>query len=113
MHSDSKNKKTKKSKVIKCTQCFKSVSVPSRMSIYNYLNNEVEKATVSEIVDFIGLTQPTVSYHLKEMSHSGLLDSEKKGKEVYYFVNHDCPHNSDHKCILHELKFPGLEDFNK
>jgi len=90
--------------VVKCTHCFKSVSVPSRMVIYNYLK-ERSGATVGEIVEQVDLTQPTVSYHLKEMKHSGLLQSKKVGKEVHYSLNRSCPHLGQ-KCVLEGLKFP-------
>jgi DNA-binding transcriptional ArsR family regulator len=91
--------------VVKCVNCFKSISVPSRMIIYNYLNFTKVEATVGDIVHQIDLTQPTVSYHLKEMKHAGLLKSKRVGKEVYYSVNHICPHHKQ-ECILHNLKFP-------
>lgn len=91
-------------RVVKCTNCFKSVSVPSRMALYNFLQ-KVGDATVGELVGQVGLTQPTVSYHLKEMKISGLLKSEKIGKEVHYAINEMCPH-FDQECILHGLKFP-------
>lgn len=60
------------------------------MKIYKFLKKN-SGGTVSEVVDMIGLTQPTVSYHLKEMKEAGLLKSSKTGKEVHYFVNEGCP----------------------
>ena len=92
--------------VVKCTHCFKSVSVPARMVIYNYLKKKGH-ATVGEIVGQVSLTQPTVSYHLKEMKHSGLLRSKKVGKEVHYALNVECPH-IEQKCILEGLEFPEV-----
>ena len=59
------------------------------MKIYKYLK-ETGKHTVSEIVEIAKLKQPTVSYHLNTMKEAGLLDSEKQGKKVYYFTNHEC-----------------------
>lgn len=56
---------------------------------------EKQNATVSEIVDYISLKQPTVSYHLKDMETHGLLSSKKLGKEVYYQVAKGCKN-----CIL-------------
>lgn len=81
-----------------CTNCFKSLGVSSRMKLYLYLKEGKEgnkQATVTELVGFSGLTQPTVSYHLKEMEHNGLLISKKVGKEVYYQVGGGCE-----TCIL-------------
>ncbi|HEX5937003.1 MAG TPA: metalloregulator ArsR/SmtB family transcription factor [Actinomycetota bacterium] len=34
----------------------------------------------------IGLSQPTVSHHLKVLHEAGLLDRERRGKWVYYRV---------------------------
>lgn len=75
------------------------------MVIYNFLRKSNSEVTVGQIVDQVNLTQPTVSYHLKEMRHSGLLSSRKEGKEVYYFVNELCSYHNV-ECILHDLEFP-------
>lgn len=94
---------TKKT-TIKCAHCFKSLGVASRIEIYNFLVKK-GKATVSEVVNFIKLKQPTISYHLKEMKENGLLESEKKGKEVFYSVTAECPH-FDEPCVISQLNFP-------
>ncbi len=98
-----KNTDTKVNRAIKCAQCFKLVSVPSRMVIYNYLN-QTPKAMVGDIVEKVGLTQPTVSYHLKEMKDSGLLKSNRVGKKVYYSINTGCPHTNK-SCVLSGIDF--------
>lgn len=43
-----------------------------------------QKLSVSEIVAQMGVTQPTVSHHLKILRHTGLVKSERRGKEIYY-----------------------------
>lgn len=73
------------------------------MEIYNYLK-ERGKSTVSVLTKFVHLTQPTVSYHLKEMKDSGLLKSEKHGKEVLYDLNSACPIYKN-ECVLHSINF--------
>ena len=78
-----------------CTNCFKSLSVSSRMKLYLYLKDGNKSSSVTDLVAISGLTQPTVSYHLKEMEHNGLLISKKVGKEVYYQVGGGCE-----TCIL-------------
>ncbi len=60
------------------------------MEIFRFLA-EKRRASVTDVVEFIGLTQPTVSYHLNEMKKSGLVESYKVGKEVYYSINRMCP----------------------
>ena len=86
-----------------CADCFKSLSVGSRYKIYAHLKNNSE-CTVTELVDLVGLTQPTVSYHLHDMKDKGLLSSRKTGKEVYYSINPACPHGTQ-ECVLSEVKF--------
>jgi len=73
--------------------------------MYHYLRDHGE-ATVTRLVELVKLTQPTVSYHLKEMRELGLLTSRKSGKEVYYDVNELCPHH-ECECILTVIRFPG------
>ncbi len=94
---------TTSGQLIPCVECFKSLGVPSRHKIYAYLKNEGE-ATVSELVNLVSLTQPTVSYHLKDMQKHGLLNSRKAGKAVFYSINSTCPHLGT-ACVLSEIKF--------
>ncbi len=68
------------------------------MQIFDFLERN-HKANVSDVVAAVKLRQPTISYHLKEMARSGLLRSEKIGKEVYYSISFTCPHDGQ-KCVL-------------
>ena len=81
-----------------CARCFKNLGVDSRVKIYFYLL-ENQNLSVSELVSRIGLRQPTVSYHLLEMTKSGLLNRKSEGKNVLYSVNPDCPHDGT-KCVI-------------
>lgn len=76
------------------------------MEIYRYLRDR-NSATVGEVVDFVDLTQPTVSYHLGEMKKNGILKSVKKGKEVHYSVSPHCPH-MEAECILEGVNFKQI-----
>lgn len=42
---------------------------------------------VSEITDRIGLAISTTSYHLKELKRAGLVQTSKRGKQVYVELN--------------------------
>ena len=94
---------TKVERVV-CSDCFKSLGIDARIKMYLYLREHGE-TTVSGLVKLVKLTQPTVSYHLKEMRELGLLSSRKSGKEVHYSVN-EGHHSCGHDCILHLVKFP-------
>ncbi len=39
-----------------------------------------------EFTDQLGLAQPTVSYHLKQLTEAGLLEREKRGTFAYFRV---------------------------
>jgi DNA-binding transcriptional ArsR family regulator len=86
-----------------CVTCFSSLGISSRMSIYKYLRS-TGKSTVSAVVAQIGLTQPTISYHLNEMKNAGILKSERSGKEVYYMIDDECKvfHRD---CVLKGVQF--------
>ncbi len=43
--------------------------------------------TVGELVEFIGLSQPAISQHLKTLKESELVIDERRGQEVYYSLN--------------------------
>src|SRR5918996_1039883 len=42
-----------------------------------------------ELAEPLGLSQPTVSHHLKVLHEAGLLDREQRGRWVYYRVRPD------------------------
>jgi predicted transcriptional regulator len=96
---------TQKTTTEGCTTCFNALGVGSRMSIYKLLRQR-GKAPVAAIVEHVGLTQPTVSYHLNEMKNAGILESERDGKEIYYKISDTCKvFHQD--CVLKEVKFPA------
>jgi len=46
-----------------------------------------EKLNISEIVAASTLSRTAVSHHLKLLRNAGALESEKTGKEVYFWIN--------------------------
>ena len=81
-----------------CQGCFSSLGIDSRYKIYEMLK-EIETLSVSDIAAKIGLKQPTVTYHLKQMEENGLVKSFKKGHFVMYQINGVCPQTTKN-CIL-------------
>lgn len=60
----------------------RSLSDENRLRILIVIGNG--KKSVSQIVEEIGLSQPLVSHHLKELRRNLLLKVERKGPFVYY-----------------------------
>ncbi len=81
-----------------CQGCFSSLGIDSRYKIYELLK-ESSNLSVSEIAKKIGLKQPTVTYHLKQMEENGLVKGFKKGHFVMYEINEICPQTAK-SCIL-------------
>ncbi|MGZ5031979.1 MAG: ArsR/SmtB family transcription factor [Usitatibacter sp.] len=46
-----------------------------------------ERLNVGEIVAVSTLSRSAVSHHLKQLKDAGVLESEKVGKEVFFWVN--------------------------
>jgi ArsR family transcriptional regulator len=47
------------------------------------------RLSVNEIVAQTGVSQPTVSHHLKVLRDAGLVRTERQGKEIYYSLNQE------------------------
>jgi len=60
----------------------KSLSDGNRLRILNCISGE--QKSVSAIVEELGLSQPLVSHHLKELKHSLLVNVERQGPFIYY-----------------------------
>jgi ArsR family transcriptional regulator, arsenate/arsenite/antimonite-responsive transcriptional repressor len=68
---------------------FKALSDPHRVRIFNMLANSGSEVCVCDITDEIGLSQPTVSHHLKKLTTAGLLDRSQRGVWAYYSIKPD------------------------
>ncbi|MGW5276934.1 ArsR/SmtB family transcription factor [Streptomyces sp. NPDC004044] len=65
---------------------FKALSDPVRLRLFSKVaSHEGGEACVCDISD-VGVSQPTVSHHLKKLKEAGLLTSERRGTWVYYRV---------------------------
>jgi len=62
---------------------FKAMHDAVRLEIIALLKDKGE-LNVSDIVKHVGLSQPTVSHHLKILCEAKIISSRKKGKNVYY-----------------------------
>lgn len=68
---------------------FKVLGDPARVRLISLIAARGDgEACVCDLVEPLGLTQPTVSHHLKVLHEAGLLDRERRGSWVYHRVNH-------------------------
>lgn len=67
-------------------QLMKALAHPARIAIVEYLLS-VDACICNDIVGEIGLAQPTVSQHLKELKNAGIIKGEIEGKSICYCIN--------------------------
>ena len=78
------------SEAIELERLFRVLADRHRLKILNILlRARGEAVCVCEFTDHLGLAQPTVSYHLKQLREAGLLDREKRGTFAYFRVRSD------------------------
>jgi ArsR family transcriptional regulator len=68
---------------------FKALADPARVKIVNLLASSGAPVCACEFEPALGLSQPTVSHHLKKLTAAGLLDREQGGKWAYFSINPD------------------------
>lgn len=80
---------------------------PARVAILQYLF-KIDSCICGDLVDEIGLAQPTISQHLKELKNIGLIKGNIEGTSICYCIDKD---NWTHmKTIISEFL---NQDLNK
>ena len=70
------------------TTVLKAIADPTRLQILSLINSqEGKQACVCDLAEAVGVSQPTVSHHVKVLREAGLLDREKRGTWVWYSIN--------------------------
>src|SRR5436305_10276569 len=65
-------------------ELFRALGDPARVRIVNVLATSGEPVCVCHLIEPLGLSQPTVSHHLKRLTDAGLLDREQRGRWAYF-----------------------------
>jgi ArsR family transcriptional regulator len=64
---------------------LKAVADPARLRLLSLIQaHEDGEACVCDLTEPVGLSQPTVSHHLKVLFDAGLVSREKRGAWAYY-----------------------------
>jgi ArsR family transcriptional regulator len=74
-------------KAERLAQIFKALGDPTRVRLVSLIAaHEGAEACVCELTEPVGLSQPTVSHHLKLLVDAGLLAREQRGRWSFYRV---------------------------
>jgi ArsR family transcriptional regulator len=64
---------------------LKALAEPARLRLLSIISAAApEPVCVCQFIDPLGLSQPTVSHHLKVLADAGILTREQRGKWAYY-----------------------------
>jgi ArsR family transcriptional regulator len=70
---------------------FKALGDPVRLRLAALIASQAE-ICVCELTPHFQLSGPTISHHLKTLREAGLIDGERRGTWVYYWIKPDALH---------------------
>jgi len=82
-------------------EIFKALGHPARLAMVVALGDG--ERCVCELQEIVGSDMSTVSKHLTVLRHVGLVDAEKRGKQVFYSLRLKCTLGFLH-CVDNALK---------
>ena len=66
---------------------FKALADPTRVKLLSLIAAAPEgEACICDLTEPVGLSQPTVSHHMKQLVAAGLATRDQRGKWAYYRV---------------------------
>jgi len=69
---------------------LKAIADPSRLRLLSLIQAQPgREACVCHLTDPLGLSQPTVSHHLKVLLQAGLVEREQRGSWAYFRVREE------------------------
>lgn len=66
---------------------FKALADPTRVRLLSLIAAaDGAEACICDLTEFVGLSQPTVSHHMKQLVAAGLVSRQQRGKWAFYAV---------------------------
>ena len=91
----------------KIARVAKAFGHPARVAILQYLF-KTDACICGDLVDEIGLAQPTISQHLKELKSLGLIKGNIEGTSVCYCI--DTENWSQMKALISQFLNQDIQD---
>lgn len=70
-------------------ELFKALGDPARVRVVNLLATNGDPVCVCDLTEPLGLSQPTVSHHMRKLLDAGLVEREQRGKWAYFSLKRD------------------------
>ena len=69
---------------------FKALGDPTRVRLLSLIAaHDGREACICDLTEPVGLSQPTVSHHMKQLVEAGFVTREQRGKWAYYRIADD------------------------
>jgi ArsR family transcriptional regulator len=68
---------------------FKALADPARVRLVNLIAANGGAVCQCDLIDPVGLSQPTVSHHIRKLVDAGLVEREQRGKWAYFSLKRD------------------------
>ena len=68
---------------------FKALADSTRLDVFQVIASQPEPICVCDVVDQFGVSQPTISHHLKVLREAGLITVSRRGVWAYYALDAD------------------------
>src|SRR5436190_3203792 len=68
---------------------FKALADPARVRAVNLLATAAQPVCICDLTEPLGLSQPTVSHHMRKLLDAGLVEREQRGKWAYFSLKRD------------------------
>ena len=72
-------------------ELFKALAHPGRLLMVDELSRG--ERCVCELAGLLGVEMPTVSRHLAQLRHAGIVEDDKRGAQVFYKLKTPCVMN--------------------
>lgn len=70
------------------SEVFKAFADPVRWSMVVEMS-QYDEYPAASLEELVGLSRPTISYHIKVLYHAGLIEVRKEGRHFYYRLRRD------------------------
>jgi ArsR family transcriptional regulator len=70
-------------------ELFRALGDPARVRIVNLLATREGPVCACNLIEPLGLSQPTVSHHLKKLVEAGLLEREQRGRWAFFTLRRE------------------------
>lgn len=70
------------------SETFKALGDPNRVLLLSFIASSPEgEACMCDLIEPVGLSQSTVSHHMRQLTDAGLVLREQRGRWAFYRIN--------------------------